>query len=125
MTSRGKSIMQTYEQRCAAEADFSHPGYNVENLLWINKEIFTSIVDGFKDTIPADHLNVLLLECLRFAYPGVVKCAGAPGADITDDDHGDEDLYTYDYFHMFYSIYTDIIFLLTLALMWLKCSRMY
>ena len=62
--------MATYVDRCSKEADLANPGLNIEAILQVNKEILTFMTETFINTVPAKHLNIMILCLLRMAYPG-------------------------------------------------------
>ena len=62
--------MATYVDRCSKEADLANPGLNIEAILQVNKEILTFMTETFINTMPAKHLNIMILCLLRMAYPG-------------------------------------------------------
>jgi hypothetical protein len=37
----------------------------------VNKDLYTTIDEGYWDTIPKRHLDMIVLSALRLAYPGV------------------------------------------------------
>ncbi|CAK0825346.1 unnamed protein product, partial [Prorocentrum cordatum] len=63
------SIMQAYIQDCNAKVNFANPKFSVEGALVINRDVYVTIYEGFVDTVPADHLKVMLLEALKFVVP--------------------------------------------------------
>ena len=62
--------MATYVDRCSKEADLANPGLNIEAILQVNKEILTFMTETFINTVPAKHLNIMILCLLRMAFPG-------------------------------------------------------
>ena len=65
-----RKLFSAYEERCSKEADFANPGFCMETVFYVSKDIFIAIAEGFSDTIPKAHIKRMLLEALRFVYPG-------------------------------------------------------
>ncbi|CAK0835947.1 unnamed protein product, partial [Prorocentrum cordatum] len=65
-----RKIYTTWSERVSSECDFAHPALMTADAIFINMEVH-DVVMSFQDTIPRAHLDMMLMECLRFSYPVV------------------------------------------------------
>ncbi len=79
-------MLDQYVQTCSERCNFAHPSMSVGVVLAANKTTFTTIYEGFVDTLPTSVLNTVMQCALRFNYPTVIEDAGAAdgGADGGD-----------------------------------------
>ena len=73
--------MARYTQQCSAECNFAHRNYDYGKVIAANKEIFTTIYENYCDTVPKNHLELMIMSGLRLAYPGI----GQTGSEDEDE----------------------------------------
>ena len=59
-------VFSQYSESCCDKCDFTNPLLNINTLIQVNRDIVLSVYENFADTVPHEHLCIMILVVLRY-----------------------------------------------------------
>ena len=84
---RALKQFDAFQEKAALKCDFAHPAMQMDDSLHLLYDILQAVTK-FNSTIPQEHLNIVLQQTLRLAYP-------CPPETSDDQDFGEIQLRTH------------------------------